>query len=159
MFKPALPFLLFGFLASSHAAAESRIQTTPPFADIRAQQLEIRERVMAKSGQYKDMSPGTRNELVARQDQLLALIEGKDKLDDLSEADKTLAFNTLEWINATITDSENNRMICERARPVGSNRVQRVCATVAERRANREAALRAIGDRPLCPGTCDIPSR
>jgi len=148
MSKPALVLVLFGFLAPGKADAEIRTQATAPIADIRAQQLELREELTAKNGPYKNMSPGKRNELMARQDQLLTLIDGKATLEELSEADKALAFDSLEWINATIADNDDHRIVCERTRPVGSNRVERVCSTVAERRASREAALRSMGDLP-----------
>ncbi len=126
--------------------------TSPPLTDIRTQQLEIRERVQTAKGPYKDMTPAERAEIVRRQDELLALIEGKQSLDDLNDPDKVAAFNALEWIKARITDSEDQRVICERARPVGSNRVERICASVAERRANQEAAEIALRNRPLCGG-------
>ncbi|MEO8011734.1 MAG: hypothetical protein ABI650_08840 [Dokdonella sp.] len=131
----------------SHASDKS-----PPLADIRAQQLEIRERVQGANGAYRAMSPAERAEIVRRQDEVLALIDGKQSLDELNDPDKVAAFNSLEWIKAKITDSEDQRVICERARPVGSNRVERICATVAERRANQEAAETALRNRPLCGG-------
>lgn len=137
------------FIASGNSYANEK---SPPLADIRTQQLEIRERVQAAKGAYKDMSAAQRAEIVRRQDELLALIEGKQTLDDLNDPDKVAAFNALEWIKARITDSEDQRVICERARPVGSNRVERICATVAERRANQEAADIALRNRPLCGG-------
>ena len=36
--------------------------------------------------------------------------------------------------------AEDSRMICERIKPVGSNRPQNKCLTVAERRRQRERA-------------------
>ena len=38
-------------------------------------------------------------------------------------------------------------MICERTRPVGSNRTQTVCSSVAQRRKDREDAEKQIGYR------------
>ena len=66
--------------------------------------------------------------------------------------DKTKAFNSLEWIKAAITQAENEQVICERKRSVGSNRVQRVCATVAERRKQRESVENGLVQRALCNG-------
>jgi len=125
-------------------------EKTPPLADIRIQQLEIRERVAAAEGAYKDMSAAERDQILRLQNDLLALIAGKQSLDELNEVDKVAAFNSLEWIKAKVTDSEDQRVVCERSRPVGSHRVQRVCATVAQRRVMQEAAEQVIRNRPLC---------
>ena len=83
---------------------------------------------------------------------MIALIGERQSLDELTEAEKTQAFNTLEWINATVSNAEDERIVCERQRPIGSNRVQRVCATVAERRKQREAVENGLMPRTLCNG-------
>ena len=136
--------LLFG------SAIGAEQQTTPPLGDIRAQQVQLRDEVLAGKGAYKDMSRGKREELAARQAELIALIGDRQSLGELDEAEKTRAFNSLEWIKATITDAEDERVVCVRKRPVGSNRVQRVCATVAERRKQREAIENGLVPRHLC---------
>ncbi len=139
-------FLLFSCAAG---AEEAR---TPPLGEIRAQQEQMRGDVLAGKGIYKEMSREKRDELARRQSDLIALLGEHQSLDELSEADKTRAFNTLEWIKATVTNAEDARVVCERKRPVGSNRVQRVCATVAERRIQRQSVEDGLVQRSLCNG-------
>ena len=138
------------FLFSGTVGAEQK--KTPPLGDIRAQQLQLRDEVMAGKGAYKDMSREKRDQLAARQSEVIALIGERQSLDELTEAEKTQAFNTLEWINETVSNAEDERIVCERQRPIGSNRVQRVCATVAERRKQREAVENGLMPRTLCNG-------
>ena len=83
-----------------------------------------------------------REQLAAQQTQLLAMIEGKDLVQDLDGDTQVRAFNLLEQINATVNDREDQRMVCESVRKTGSHRKVRECRTVAERREEREAAQR-----------------
>ncbi|MHB8912559.1 MAG: hypothetical protein ACYC42_07910 [Lysobacter sp.] len=50
--------------------------------------------------------------------------------------------NTLESINALVSQAEDNHKVCERVKVIGSNRPQNVCMTVAQRRRLREDAQR-----------------
>ena len=113
------------------------------FEDIRIQQEQIRGDLLRGHDAYNGLSKRERDELVQRQDGLLALIEGKETLLDLDEDGRTDAINSLEWIRAKLDDAEMERLICNREKRVGSNRVVRVCHTVAERRRARDDANRA----------------
>ena len=114
---------------------------------VRTQQAQIRAEVQAGEGRYVDMPVDKRHELLAKQDGLLKLIEGKQTDDQLTQSEQMEAFNTLEWIEATINNAEDERMICKREKPTGSNRMQSVCKTVAQRREERENSERMMNDR------------
>jgi hypothetical protein len=116
-------------------------------AAIREQQQEIRTEVVAGKGRYKDMASDKRAKLLSHQDRVLALLAGVDFTTELSELDQIAAFNALEAIEAIVNAAEDERMICERFKPVGSNRPQTLCRTVAQRRAEREAAQQGMGRR------------
>ncbi|OHE84747.1 MAG: hypothetical protein A2190_04105 [Lysobacterales bacterium RIFOXYA1_FULL_69_10] len=120
------------------------------FDEIREQQEEIRLDVLDGDDAYSGLSKRERNELVQRQDRLLALIEGRDTLLDLDEDGRTEAINTLEWIRATLEDAEQERLVCTREKTIGSNRITRVCMTVAERERKREEANRAWQRGSVC---------
>ena len=124
----------------------------PTLPEIHEQQTELRVDVVAGKGQFKDMSNQDRVALAKQQDEVLGLIDGKESLDELNDVEKVRAFNLLESIKATIVKNDDDRVICERYRPVGSNRVERACATVAERRKIQEASATALPDRALCNG-------
>lgn len=128
--------------ASFGAAADNN--DGPAFADIRAQQIELREQVEEGNGIFQAMSEPERATLTARQDDLLALIEGKEVVEDLADADQVRAFNLLQQINAMVNDIGDDRVICEYVRKTGSHRKTKHCSTVAERRVQREAAQHAM---------------
>jgi hypothetical protein len=138
---------VLGLFASLPLAAAD---TPLAFAEIREQQIEIRADVAANKPPYDDMAKRDRERLVQRQDALLRLIDGKETLLDLDESGRTEAINSLEWIRAEIHDAEENRMICKRELPVGSHMKKRVCKTVAERRKEREEAMRAWPQGSRC---------
>ncbi len=114
--------------------------------DVRAQQAEIRAGVQAGRGIYEGLPATKRGELVSRQERMLALIEGKQTADDLTEKQKIELFNTLEWIEATVNRAEDERMVCEVRTTIGSNRKERVCMTVAAMRRMREEGRQRMMD-------------
>lgn len=150
----ALAALLF---TTSNVLAGGADQTRPlAIAAITEQQAQIRADVLAGKGRYRDMPARTRYELLDRQTRLLRMLEGKVSSDELSPDQRTEAFNTLEWIEAAINNTEDDRMVCKREKTLGSNLDKRVCKTVAQIREEQEAARRAI-NRGCAAGVCGQP--
>lgn len=112
-----------------------------------AQQAQIRAEAIARTGRYKDMPASQRDELFALQDKVAVHLGDRSWTTELPEQDQIAVFNALESIAAIINRAEDERMICERSRPVGSNRTQTICLTVAQRRAEREAAEKQVSYR------------
>lgn len=110
------------------------------FDDIRSQQAEIRLGVVAKSGPYRELPESTRVELLTRQTRVLSAIDGKQTADELTPFQRTEVFNDLEWIEAAINRSADDRMVCEYTKTIGSNRRTRVCRTEEQIREARERA-------------------
>ena len=110
----------------------------PDLRAIRAQQLELRSDVNAGSGVFKDMDSAERRQLAERQTRLLALLEGKESIDELDERARLDAFNLLQEINAAVTGVEGDQLVCEYVRKTGSHRKTKQCMTVAERRQARQ---------------------
>lgn len=117
---------------------------------VRAEQQQIRAGIAAATGPYAGMPASRRAELVRKQDALLRLIEGKSDARELTAAERTEAFNAVEWIQAAITENDDDRMVCTRERTVGSNRIQSVCRTQAQARQAREAARERMLKRGAC---------
>lgn len=107
---------------------------------IRSEQAEILARVKAKTGAFADISARDREQMVERQMRMLKMIEGKKTSAELQETEKLELSRTLEWIDVTVKRADDERMICERVRVLGSNMKERVCMTVAQK---REAGERA----------------
>lgn len=145
----AVAVLLTSMLTLAAPAMATDTQTHPNLdaATIRAQQAQIQQEARARKGRYKDMSEEQRSELFAYQAKVEQLTNGLTRTTELPEVDQIALFNALESIEALLNKAEDERLVCERHKPVGSNRPQTICKTVAERRAEREAAQRDIGKR------------
>ena len=116
------------------------IESTP--AQIRAAQAEQRLAIERKSGNYAQFTDDERKTIFAKQDAVSALIEGKQTVEELGPDGKIALVNALAAVDAAVTRAEDNRLICERIKPVGSNRPQNKCISVGERRRQRDAAQR-----------------
>ncbi len=90
---------------------------------------------------------------------LIVYVAYAKSLDELAMDDRMAAINALEAINAGITRAEDERLVCERIKQVGSNRPTRVCRTVAELRQARQAAEKLMEERPACGLTCREPEK
>jgi len=120
-----LPMLLAAMQVSGTMAATP----APELDQIKAQQLQIRSGVIAGTDRYKDMPAGTRTELLSRQDRLLRMIGDKHDPSELTKDQRLEAFNTLEWMEATINKTEGERMVCARGPRLGSHQMSTVCRT------------------------------
>ena len=108
------------------------------------QQAGIRAEAMNKKGHYKDMDEPQRQELFTHQDKVNRMLEGVTSTTDLPEQDQIVVFNSLEAIEAIINKAEDDRLVCTRVKPVGSNRPQTVCKTVWQLREEKADADRAF---------------
>lgn len=133
--------LIVGLAFTGIASAK---ETGLNFEAVRSQQAEIRSGVIAKIGRYSALADSTRHELLSRQTRLLSAIEGKRAVDDLTQQERTEVFNDLEWIEAAINNTHDERLVCEYVKTIGSNRKQRVCRTPAQMQEERERAREAL---------------
>lgn len=141
-------FLCFIALSVFSVAAANRNKPLA-IAAITSQQAEIRAGVQAGTGRYKEMSGKTKEELLSRQADVLAIVDGKASADELSEEERLQVFNHLEWIEAAINNAEDERMVCSRQKTLGSNRTQRVCKTMRQIEAEREHAREHVDNKDL----------
>lgn len=128
--------------------------SNPTLAEIRSQQLQYRSQAQEKTGPFKEMPPQEVSELLRKQERFLALTDGKGSIDELAPDAKVEAINNLEWIKATLVKADDERLVCQRVKVVGTNRHQRVCRTVAEMRQERWEAERQMEDRVTCGEAC-----
>lgn len=98
----------------------------PRFDDLRWDMAGLREEVTAGAGPYGSMSTGDRETLLARQDELLDLIEA-------------------------IATGGEPEVVCEYGRRAGTHRKDASCTTLAERQAQRDTARRSMDNvRRVC---------
>lgn len=106
---------------------------------VMTEQRQIRSDAKARAGRYKYMDDDQRSRLLGAQSRLFAIIDSRS-YGELSADQRLQAFNALESISAIVNNEDDERMVCERVKTVGSNRIQRVCKTVAQREYEREQA-------------------
>jgi hypothetical protein len=136
--------------AVAYAAADPQQLT---IRDIVTQQTQLRAQVAAGKGAFKDMEKRDRAALIERQDRVLATLGGAQTLDEMPPDQRTEIFNDLEWIKAAVTKAEDERMVCEYTRAVGSNRMTSVCMTAKQQRENRDGAQDSLRRAYKCD-TC-----
>lgn len=131
-------FALLGLLVPVLAFAAQQ----PPLDldKVTTQQRQIRTDIQSSNGHYRGISAKAQAEVIQRQDRLLRMFEGKQTYEDLSEEQRLLAFNDLEWIESTLNKEDDDRMICRKERTLGSNRLKRVCRTAKQMAEESERA-------------------
>ena len=128
-------------LSSSAFAADAIVIDSTP-AQIRTAQAEQRKAIETKATNYKHFTDAERKAIFAKQDEVTALLDGKTTIEELGPDGKIALANALESVKALVARAEDNRLICERIKPVGSNRPENKCISVGDRRRQREAAQR-----------------
>jgi hypothetical protein len=141
--------VLLGLTTAATAAFANDIPSNLDAQAILAQQQQIRTDVEKGGARFKHMDAKKREELFARQEKVVSLLAGKKATTELPEHDQIVVFNELEAIEGLLNHTEDDSLVCERIKPVGSNRPTTVCITAAERRAEREAMERQIILRDL----------
>ena len=158
----AAAMLLLGmWTGDALAQSQGPVLVETDASAIVAQQNEIRREAEQRRGRYKDMAGADRDRLLRTQDRVLGRLDGRTSTTELPRADQVALFNDLEEISALVNKAEDDRMICERSRPIGSNRPVSVCKTVAQRREERERTLEGRDRRDSrceggCPDNCTV---
>ena len=105
-----------------------------------AEQLAKVERAL-HSEDYSELSVADKSRVQAALDRIRTRMAGRERFDQLTPPQKVEVFNDQEVVNTLMTNAkEDSRMVCRSERPIGSNRPQRTCMTVAQRRQATEDA-------------------
>ncbi|QSX76241.1 hypothetical protein HIV01_007060 [Lysobacter arenosi] len=128
----------FAFLSCLHAVAENTDGTSAKV--ILDQQQQIRTEAGARQGRYRDMAQANLEALFVEQDNVTRLLRGIDDTRQLPERDQIALFNSLEAIEGILNDTQDERLVCERFKPIGSNRTEVSCRTAEQRRLERANA-------------------
>lgn len=119
-------------------------------ATIRAQQAQLRSDAEARRGPFKDIGESERAELSRQQDIVDRLTRDVSRTTELREAQQVELLNALEHISAIVNRAEDERLVCRRHRPTGSNRPTTTCRTVAQLRADRVSVEQEVGRPRAC---------
>lgn len=146
--KRVLLFAVIAMLSVTPALASSKkakpLEEGKPY-------IEQRDQIMSdlREGKvYSEISAENRRRVIAALGRIDALL-GEDGQAKLAEQDRLAMFNDQEEVNSLLTEArEDSRLICRRERPVGSNRPQNICITVAMRREMHENARESLRNIP-----------
>lgn len=145
-------FRLQAVLAVTAMLASFAIAASPPGLSTQAildQQQAIRQEVEVGKGPLGTLSERERAQLSERQARVERALEGVEHSSELSERDRIALTTDLDWVRTLVDGKRDERQICQRHRPIGSNRPVTVCKTVAHLREEREKVERDIGRRTL----------
>lgn len=144
----SLALILIATLAIAPRASAQETAAFDAAATLQ-QQRQIRAEVDAGSGRYGRLPADVKRELVARQDAVFKNLEGQG-YDGLDQSQRARLDADLAWIAAVPEQVAGERLVCERVKSMGSNRVERVCKTATQRQAERDSARNKAGvDRAL----------
>src|SRR5687768_8182313 len=118
MHKQRIFAVLLGLAMVATTALANDIPKNLDAQAILAQQQQIRAEVDKRGGRFKDMDAAKREELFARQGKVASLLADKKATTDLPEQDQIVVFNELEAIEGIVNKAEDERMVCERVKPV-----------------------------------------
>ena len=122
-----------------------------------AEQRQLIMNDLQKGEVYSEIGAEKRRQVV----DALARIDGRlgdGGMASLPEHERVAIFNDQELVNNLLTEArEDSRLVCRRERPIGSNRPQNYCMTVAQRRDARENARESMRNMPVGQSKVDNP--
>ena len=135
MRKFLLVSILFVAMSSfaTHASAPEFALDATSAEDFRQQAQQLRSE-MAAGGKYANLAPADQARVGKQLDRLQKLYDKRAAGGSVSNADQVALVNASEEINAALSGDEDQRMVCEQVRKLGSNRTEKVCLTVAQRK-------------------------
>lgn len=127
------------------AAAQAPLDLHSSADDVNRQIQKINEQ-MADGKTYAEISVENRSKVREALGRITGALEASGGRPLNPEAENS-AFNDQEIVNTLLTNAkEDSRLICERERQMGSNRIVSKCMSVAERRRLREQGQKATMD-------------
>jgi len=126
----ALGMALALCLTGSTLWAQTPTDGQASLADLVAAQKALRADIKAGKQTF---APDPQKALLKAQDEMFAVAKDNPTDADLSEEEWVKVFNAQEQINQIVKASAaDERVVCRRERPTGSNRMRSVCLTVAQ---------------------------
>ena len=106
---------------------------------------KIREQMQA-GGVYGFIKAADRARVETRLGDMQKLLQDHASQDAMAQADKIALANAQEEVNGILRHNDNNRLVCERRAPVGSNIPVTTCRTYGEVEDQRRASLHQLGE-------------
>ncbi|MEO5623469.1 MAG: hypothetical protein ABIO74_11980 [Dokdonella sp.] len=92
---------------------------------------------MDAGGRYSYVTADERNKVNAELDEMGQLFQQRSDVAHMSDAEKTMLFNSQEHVNAILAKRDNERLICKSEMPIGSHIPVKTCQTAGMMEARR----------------------
>jgi len=135
-------------LASASVAADKAVEK-PFMADTAAKFAETVKQVheaMQPQGRYEFIRPEDRAKVDTDIQTMQAMLEKSGSVAAMSADEKVRLYNAQEHLNGILTHSDNDRLVCERRAPVGTNIPVINCRTFGEVERTRRDAQKYMVD-------------
>ncbi len=120
-----------------------------------AEFLDWHAEVARRAGtkEFEALTRDDRAALAAAQAELRGILEGRATMGELDADAKLRVFNAHEKVLALVTRAEDERLVCEQKKRLGSHRHQLVCRTVKQLRESRDNTQNELRRTRTCnPG-------
>jgi hypothetical protein len=104
----------------------------------------------ARTSEFKALTKDERAELATAQTELRTILEGRATMGELEVDDKLRVFNAHEKVLALVTRAEDERLVCQQQKRLGSHRHQLVCRTAKQLREDRETTQNELRRTRTC---------
>lgn len=130
-------------LAGNVRAEEGPTITAPEYLEYLALVREDLE-----DGEPRQLSESEQQAFDEAHGNIRSLLAGKDSISELRGQQMVALFNSQERINAILTGSEAEELVCRRERETGTHIRETRCATASQRREAQEAGQELMRRRP-----------
>jgi hypothetical protein len=115
-------------IATVAICAEKEAKPRPSVSDVLAQQRQIAEEIASGDTKYTRLDNYRRHRVQSAQRKVFKALEGRRDWEELDADDKIAVFNALGEIQAILNKrADDEFIVCERVRIVGSHRFQLAC--------------------------------
>lgn len=132
--------LATAFSLNANASSSDVFELTATSAEEFQQQANELRAKLTDGGTYDGLSNQEKSRVGLQLDALQELYDNRAAGKPFKRADEVKLVNASEEINGILTGTSDDRIYCEQVRKIGSNRTQKLCLSVAERRTRSEEA-------------------
>lgn len=151
-FSLALSILVCSFvIAPASVVAKDAFDLSATSAEEFRKQADALRAEMNAQGKHASLSSADKSRIGKQLDNLQKLYDNRAAGKEFKRSDEAKLVNASEEINGILSGNEDDRLVCEQVRKLGTNRTERVCMTVAERNERREEAARDLRNQGSSP--------
>lgn len=135
------------FSITAHAAGAEAFPLSATSSDEFRKQAQDLRGQMGAGGKYASLSQADQSRVGKQLDRLQEIYDKRAAGGTVNNNDQVSLVNASEEINAVLSGNVDDKLVCEQVRKLGSNRTQKVCLTVAQRKAQQDESRKLMQER------------